>query len=311
MRLRTQTPPARHGAALLLVLWAIAVVSFAVMWVATLVNLELDSATADAAGLRARGIALSGVAIGLHPMVKREDTELLNQDFGKGERLEVRLRGEGARFNINALLAEQDRIALKNLFALWGMESDEADRLIDALIDWTDGDDLRLFNGAERRDYEAAGIPDAPANRAFRTVGEMAQVRGMDVLAEINPSWADVFTIFGDGKIDVNEAPAEILQAAAGLTPEMANQIVAWRLGPDGEESTEDDIRFKSIEELEGWLVASSLPPEQAAARLTTESSVKRIDSRGIVGDRSILISVVAESSAGGPQSEFLLWEEK
>jgi type II secretory pathway component PulK len=307
----TRPPFATRGAALLLVLWAIAVVSFAVVWVATLVNLELDTATAGSAGVRARAIALSGVALGLHPGVEREDTQLLNQDFGGGERLEVRLRGEGARFNINVLLAEQDRLALKNLLALWEVPADEADRLIDALIDWTDEDDLRLFNGAERREYELAGIPDAPPNRPFRNVGEMAGVRGMDAVAARRPDWADAFTVFGDGKIDVNEASAEILQAAAGLTPEMAAQIVAWRVGPDGVEATEDDVRFESIEELEGWLVASSLPPEQAAARLTTESPVKRIDSRGIVGDRSLLISVVAGSPADGRQPEFLLWEEK
>jgi hypothetical protein len=109
----------------------------------------------------------------------------------------------------------------------------------------------------------------------------------------------------------VNEAPAQILQAAAGLTPEMAQQIVAWRLGPDGVEMTDDDLRFKDIKELEGWLVASSLPPERAAAMLTTESAVKRIDSRGIVGDRDWLISVVAGSQTGGAPPEYFLWEEK
>jgi general secretion pathway protein K len=301
----------RHGAALLLVLWAIAIISFSVVWVANVVNLELESGTSEAAGLRARGIALSGVALGLHPSVKRDDEALLKQDFGNGERLEVRLRGEGARLNINQLLASQDRITLKNLFALWELPSDEADRLIDALVDWTDKDDLRLFNGAERQDYEAAGIENAPSNRPFRSVAEMAGVRGLDELARLNPEWRDAFTIFGDGLVDVNEASSEILQAAAGLTPEMADQIVAWRSGPDGVEPTEDDVRFESIEELEGWLVASSLPAGQAAAKLTTESSVKRIDSRGLVGDRAWLISVVAAPSEGGGQASYLLWEEQ
>jgi hypothetical protein len=84
------------GAALLLVLWAITVISFAVLWAANVVNLELETTISDSAGLRARQIAVSGVALGLHPQVKREDTELLNRDFGAGERMEVRVRGEGA-----------------------------------------------------------------------------------------------------------------------------------------------------------------------------------------------------------------------
>jgi len=301
----------RRGAALLLVLWAIAIISFAVVWVANSVNLELESGTSEAAGLRTRSLALSGVALGLHPLVKRDDQELLNQDFGNGERLQVRLRGEGARLNINQLLAAQDRITLKNLFALWDLPADEVDRLIDALIDWTDKDDLRLFNGAERQEYAAEGNDNAPPNRPFRSVGEMAGVRGMDEVARLKPEWREAFTIFGDGKVDVNEASSEILQAAAGLTPEMADQIVAYRAGPDGIEPSEDDVRFKTLNELEGWLVASSRPNNQAAAHLTTESTVKRIDSRGMVGDRAWLISVVAAPSEGGGPASYLLWEEQ
>jgi type II secretory pathway component PulK len=301
----------QHGAALLLVLWAIAVVSFAVVWLADVVNLELESGAAGAAGLRARTIALSGVALGVHPQVDRDDTTLLEQDFGSGERLEVRIRGEGARLNINRLLADQDRITLKNLFILWGLSNDEADQLIDKLIDWTDADDFRLLNGAERAEYLTLGIPDAPANRPFRSVAEMAQVIGMDRVAQVNPAWAESFTIFGDGRVDVNEAGAEVLQAATGLTPEMVGEILRMRVGPDGVEGTEDDFVFESTDQLRGWLQGSTLPLEQVMSRLTTESPVKRIDSRGMVGDRAVLISVVAATGEGGPANTYLLWEEK
>jgi type II secretory pathway component PulK len=301
----------QHGAALLLVLWAIAVVSFAVVWLADVVNLELESGAAGAAGLRARTIALSGVALGVHPQVDRDDTTLLEQDFGSGERLEVRIRGEGARLNINRLLADQDRITLKNLFILWGLSNDEADQLIDKLIDWTDADDFRLLNGAERAEYLTLGIPDAPANRPFRSVAEMAQVIGMDRVAQVNPAWAESFTIFGDGRVDVNEAGAEVLQAATGLTPEMVGEILRMRVGPDGVEGTEDDFVFESTDQLRGWLQGSTLPLEQVMSRLTTESPVKRIDSRGMVGDRAVLISVVVATGEGGPANTYLLWEEK
>jgi general secretion pathway protein K len=301
----------QHGAALLLVLWAIAVVSFAVVWLADVVNLELESGAAGAAGLRARTIALSGVALGVHPQVDRDDTTLLEQDFGSGERLEVRIRGEGARLNINRLLADQDRITLKNLFILWGLSNDEADQLIDKLIDWTDADDFRLLNGAERAEYLTLGISDAPANRPFRSVAEMAQVIGMDRVAQVNPAWAESFTIFGDGRVDVNEAGAEVLQAATGLTPEMVGEILRMRVGPDGVEGTEDDFVFESTDQLRGWLQGSTLPLEQVMSRLTTESPVKRIDSRGMVGDRAVLISVVVATGEGGPANTYLLWEEK
>jgi general secretion pathway protein K len=299
------------GAALLLVLWAIAVLSFAVLWVADLVGIEQESGSADARNLSARQIALSGLALGMHPQVTREDVALLNQDLPNGARMRVRIRGEGARFNINRLLAEQDRVPLKNLFIIWGLSNDEADILIDRLIDWVDDDPGRQLNGAERADYEALGIMDAPANRPFRTVDEMARVLGMEVLAERQPAWREAFTIFGDGRIDVNEAAADVLQAATGLTPEMVEDILRLRRGGDEIEPSEDDVRFESIDQLRGWLQTSVFPPGQLAGRLTTESTVKRIDSRGIVGDCEVLISVVTASGDGGQSTEYLLWEER
>jgi type II secretory pathway component PulK len=307
--IKTRQPP--RAAALLLVLWAIAVLSFALLWVADLVGTELDSGAAEAKRLAARQIALSGVALGLHPQVTREDIALLNQDLNDGGKLRVRIRGEGARFNINALLAEQDRITLKNLFILWGLSNDEADVLFDRLTDWVDDDAGRQLNGAERADYEAMGIVDAPADRPFRSVDEMGRVMGMEVLAERNPAWREAFTVFGDGRIDVNEAGPDVLQAVTGLTPEMVGDILRLRRGGDEIEPSEDDVRFESVEQLGGWLQTSPLPPDRVTARLTTESAVKRIDSRGLVDDCEVLVSVVTASGDGGQPTEYLLWEER
>lgn len=300
----------RTGAALLLVLWAIAVVSFAVLWLADVVNLELQGATSSSAGLRARQIALSGVAIGLHPQTDPEDYDLLNQDLDGGDRMEVRIRGEGGRLNINRLLQNQDRMPLKNLFMNWGLTDIEADTLIDKFIDWTDEDDFRLINGAERADYLAMGVKDAPPNRPFRTVAEMARVPGMELITEAKSDWAERFTVFGDGRIDVNEADAEILQAATALSPEMVEGILQQRRGSDGIEGTEDDFRFEAVEQLAGWARGGTMPWEMLSEKLTIESPVKRIDSRGIVGDRVRRISVVATQNPDGGPATYLLWEE-
>ena len=301
-----------RGAALMLVLWAIAVVGFAVVWLASIVGTELETGAVDSTGLRARLIAVSGVALGLHPQVKPDDTELLNRDLGGGEEMHVRIRGEGGRLNINKLLEQRDRNTLQNLFVLWGMNSDEADRLIDKLIDWVDDDAGRGLNGAEQAEYEAAGIPDAPTNRPFRSVSEMQRVLDMDKLAALKPDWADYFTIFGDGRVDVNEASPDVLQAVTGMTPEAAAALVKYRAGEDGVQPSEDDFKFEDVKQAAGWLQSSRLPAADVASRISTESSVKRIDSRGIVGDREIQISVVAaQGGESGGETNYLLWEEK
>ena len=76
-----------------------------------------------------------------------------------------------------------------------------------------------------------------------------------------------------------------MLQAVTGATPEMVQGILQQRRGSDDIEPSEDDLRFDDVGQVAGWLAGSTLPLEQIMGRLTTESSVKRIDSRGVVMD--------------------------
>ncbi len=56
---------------------------------------------------------------------------------------------------------------------------DAAAALVDAIGDFRDADDLRRLNGAEDRDYQAAGLAHGPKNRPFESVAELRQVFGM------------------------------------------------------------------------------------------------------------------------------------
>lgn len=53
-----------------------------------------------------------------------------------------------------------------------------ADTIADQIQDWRDPDDLRSLRGAERREYDRAGLPP-PLNRAFRSTDELASVLGL------------------------------------------------------------------------------------------------------------------------------------
>ena len=59
------------------------------------------------------------------------------------------------------------------------LDEPSAARLVDAIGDWKDADDLRRPNGAEAADYQAAGSPYLPANALFETVPELQRVLGM------------------------------------------------------------------------------------------------------------------------------------
>ncbi len=83
---------------------------------------------------------------------------------------------ETAKIDLNAA----NEVLLRGLFtAIGGADPDTAVRLVDAVMDWRDPDDLKRPNGAESADYQAAGAKVMPANAPFETVGEVARVLGM------------------------------------------------------------------------------------------------------------------------------------
>lgn len=87
----------------------------------------------------------------------------------------------------------------------------------------------------------------------FQTIEEL---RFMDGVSdedwfgdEDDPGLRDLLSCFGDGKINVNTAPEEVLECVPRLG-RVARAIVDYRRGEDGELFTEDDKDFKSLEDV-------------------------------------------------------------
>ena len=85
---------------------------------------------------RAYQLAESGIAIGMHPLVTRRDP-VLSQVIAPGERVDVHLRSEGGRLNINALVQNKNWAVLQNLFVQWGLQETDVVNLINSFQDWT------------------------------------------------------------------------------------------------------------------------------------------------------------------------------
>jgi type II secretory pathway component PulK len=60
----------------------------------------------------------------------------------------------------------------------------------------------------------------------------------------------DLFTIYGDGRVNVNTAPRDVLESLPELDPAAAAAIVSYRAGVDGELETADDRSFRNVEEI-------------------------------------------------------------
>ena len=117
---------------------------------------------------------------------------------------------------------------------LAGLEVSEANALIDAIRDFADADDLTRLNGAEDRDYAAAGLPWDAKDGPFEAVEELQQVLGFSQLLyeAIRPA----LTVYnGKGDIDPAVAPREALMALPDIDEEDVDAHIEARSSePEG-----------------------------------------------------------------------------
>ena len=290
-----------RGAALMAVLWLIAILAMACMATLRVISFDMELASAKVHGSRARQVAEMGIAIGSNPVVKRSDPLLSRMDAETGEGYEVRVLSEGGRFNINSLILQQDKELLKSMFINWGLELEVAQEIADALTDWVDADDDEQLNGAEKKYYEAEGRINQPFNRPFYDLSEVSLVRGMDLVEAVRPDWRDWFTIWSSGGLDLNEAPAELIAAAADLEPEQAEIIPETVRGIDGLRDTTDDVPFQNVAAALDLLGIDAEGRPEVVRRFTVNDATTRIESTGFAEGAKRKITVIVRNRTGKP----------
>ncbi len=290
-----------RGAALLAVLWLIAILAMACMVALRVLSFDMEIASAKVHGSRARQIAEMGIAVGSNPAVKRSDPILKQMNGESGEGFEVRIASEGGRFNINAILQQDDKALLRSIFSSWGLEPDDAQAVTDALGDWVDADDDVALKGAEKKDYEKMGRINQPFNRPFYDINEVRLVRGMDLVEAVRPDWRDWFTVWSGGALDLNEAPAELIAAAAECRVEQAQIIPETVQGDDGQRDTEDDKPFQSAAAALDLLGIDMNGRPDLARRFTVNDATTRIESIGYAEGAKRKINVIVRNRTGKP----------
>lgn len=287
-------PPRRQGSALIAVFWMIAVLGLVVYAGAKALETDARYARQMRGRTYAKRLAQMGLEIGRHPGLPEHDP-LLRYTSPEGGTYEVKIVAEEARLNINVLLQNDDRIFLPRLFAHWGMKPEAAAALRDALKDWVDADDRTGLNGAEQRDYEKAGLEGMPFNRAFKEVDEMLLVRGMAAVNVARPDWREWFTVHGDGRVDVNDARADLIALLANVPIERVQPLLALRAGRDGARGTKDDVKLGSVPQVAQLLgVYQPQTVQQLTQWIQFSGPIRRIESIGQFGDirrRLVLIT--------------------
>jgi general secretion pathway protein K len=287
----------RRGSALMAVFWMIAILGMILF--ASVKMLKSDTGTSRVLRDRmfAKRYAEMGLEIGRHPRMELYDP-LLSGGGDNGGSYQVNVTTEEARFNINMLLLESDRAILKRIFTSWKLKPEIAAQLTDALKDWVDADSNVSLNGAEKRDYEKAGLKDMPFNRPFRNLDEMLLVRGMEGLSELRSDWRDWFTVHGDGRVDVNEARSDFIAVLANVPQERLQTLERFRAGPDGSRRTLDDGKLNSAVQLAQMMGVFQPKIVQELQRwVQFNGPIRRIESTGHFNDLSRKLVLITQNN--------------
>jgi general secretion pathway protein K len=283
-----------RGAALLLVMWLIALLAALVGGFAMSARVEYLQGRVLSRGLVAEQAARAGIEYALVRLADADprrrwlpDGRGYEWEFGEAQ-VQVEVIDENGKVDLNTAQPP----LLSGLLRVAGTEPQEADRLAGAIVDWRDPDVLsQPAGGAEDGDYAAAELPYGAKDSAFETLAELQAVLGMtpQLYARLVPH----LTVFS-GRVmpDPAFASAEVL-AAMGLD---AEAIIAQR---------------------RSWNPASGQPPPVivgGGSLVDASSGTYSIRSRARLRDgREALLRVVVRSGGTGmPGMAYLplQWEE-
>ncbi len=297
----------RRGSALLLVLFAIILLTALVTATVGFVSNDVDEYGALNKEFRARQLAESGLAFGTDPQVQNQDKGLLEQVMPDGGRFHVFISSESTKLNINFILQNDRDDLLSDLFIRWGVDPKAADAAAQGLRSY-------LSNSVSNQPALASApapspSPASPLATEFNSVAEMSLVPEFAPVMKKQPDWMNYFTIWGDGKIDVNLADADTISLVTGASKATADQMVKYRWGPDGKPFTSDDRVYNSLDEVRAALGMSPGQFQLVQDLLSLTSAVDRIESTGIIAGYEKEIIVV--TSRNTVPITYLSWQEK
>lgn len=304
-QLPVATRPKQRGAAIMLALWALFLLSAMVISWALDMGSRLSLSAQASHALEATAMACSGAEVAFavvaaHP--RELDSPNLSKQVSARKSYTASIRGED-RVDLNWLIMEagiggqenpKKHEFLDHYLENLGFGLNDRNGMIDCLLDWVDADNLERLNGAEEdADYH-------PQNRwPIPRIEELRKIKGWE-----GRDWENDFTVskmdLGRGqmvpeqaKIDLKWASKDVLLALLATLGPGAEQAVdhflELRPGEDGKDGTKDDA-FKNFQE--ACTIGLGLPPQvcQEMTPLATfdiAAQLFRVKSTGTAGNVS------------------------
>jgi len=257
----------------------------------------------------------------------------LVQPLGEGFII-VDIEPEPGRLNVNLLTREDWEILLGNI----GIPEEYHEGIIDPILDWKEPGEMPRPKGAKTDDYYSRLDPPYKAKGGpLDTVRELLLVKGFSeailtggvfdpMTVEGDPALISsthirsvkvhddrdsliyisgiehMLTTYGDGKINIQSAPYDVLRTLPGV-----DEILAYAIMEERESVLNDEPNpFRSAQDLFGRI--EGLDPS-IANRITVQSQYYRITATGRVGMVERRIWCIAFND--GRQLRYLRWCEE
>ena len=249
MLMKRTLEESHKGIALLIVLWVMTILIVTVFSFSLLTRADTYGTAAFKDSMEKQYLAEAGIERGIAEIIYRsindnqtvilEGREVWKTDgssysgrIGKGAYM-VRIFDEAGKISLNSL-TDASGMILKNLLVNLGAPPEDAETIVDSILDWKDDDNLHRLYGAEDDYYLSLKNPYKARNAAFETLEELLRVKGVtpDILFGTDKKKGVIpfLTIISrTNLINIIVAPREVLAALPGVSAEMADQIVAVR----------------------------------------------------------------------------------
>jgi general secretion pathway protein K len=176
--------------------------------------------------LQAEALAMSGVELAVYRLteVPRRHPSLGKFSFRQGSAaVTTAFAAENGRVDLN--FAAKD--LLGGLFTSLGADKNDAQNFAERIVAWR----TPVAAGGvdtEASIYQSAGKPYGPRHGPFQTVDEVELVTGLPV-EFVNRALPYLTVYSGQGTINLQSAPAAVLAALPGMTPDRLQMLLGSR----------------------------------------------------------------------------------
>jgi general secretion pathway protein K len=216
--------------ALVLVLWLVVLLSVLATGHARNAHIETKLASGHIDNAQARALAEAGAQRAILDLLMPDTARQwpVNGTVGSfefdGHDIFIAIRDATGLIDLNSAGSGP----LSALISAAGVDQVTQQRIVDAILDWRDADNLTHLHGAEDDDYRAAGLPWTARDDAFASIDELLYVMGMtrDIFDQVSP----YLTIYSESSgVNLEYAPPFLITALTGQEIEAIEDVAAAR----------------------------------------------------------------------------------